>query len=184
MGFEPLPKVWFRIERDKGIERIVIPARRSWFALIFLPIWLVLWSVGGVVVMSQAMAGQDVAFSVVWLILWFFGILFALGWLGWQISGKETLSIEPGALVRGWKLLGFGRQKRYDLTHVKNLSAAAPPFPFAMMQVSVPPFLPMTFGSVKWAYGAATIYACAGLTEAEGEMIVEHLKPKLPIAAQ
>ena len=184
MGFEPLPKASFRVELDKGGERIVIPARRNWFILIFLPIWLALWTAGGGVVISQALSGQDVAFSIIWLIFWLFGILFAGGWLGWQVSGKEVLSIEPGALVRGWRVLGFGRQKRYDLMHVKNLSAALPPFPYAMMQVSFPPFFPMPFGTVKWAYGPATIYAGAGLTEAEGEMIVERLKTKLPIASQ
>ena len=184
MAFEPLPNARFRVESERGVERIVIPAGRNWFILIFLPVWLIGWSAGGVAAFTQAMSGEDTGFLVIWLAFWAVGMLFAISWLGWQLSGKEILWVEQGALVRGWSMFGVGRHKRYDLAQIRNLSAGTPPFPFTMMSVSYPPFFPMTFGSVKWNYGAATIYAGGGLTEAEGSMIVERLSPKLPLAAR
>jgi hypothetical protein len=83
-------------------------------------------------------------------------------------------------LVRGWSILGLGRSKRYDLNHVEDITGAAPPFPYGMMRVSYPPFLPAFFGSVKWNYGAATVHAASGLSEAEGKMVAERLRARMP----
>jgi hypothetical protein len=184
MNFEPLPDARFRVESDAGVERIVIPAGRNWFVMLFLPVWLLGWSAGGISAFAQIMAGEDVGFLLVWLTFWAVGMIFAISWLGWQLSGKEILFVERGALVRAWRMPGFGREKRYDVAKVKNLSACSAPFPYSMMRVSSPPFFPMTFGSVKWNYGASTIFAGAGLSEAEGEMIVDRLKARLPAGAR
>lgn len=179
-GFEPLSKPKFRVETSGAGERIVIPAGRNWFVMLFLPFWLVMWTIGGIAAMTQAFSGNDTGFLLVWLCFWAVGWLFAATWLGWQATGKEMLSIEGGALVRGWSILGAGRQRKYDLAHVEDLATCTPPFPYNLMRVSYPPFFPISFGPLKWNYGAATIYAGGGLSEAEARMVVEHLQSRLP----
>lgn len=181
MAFEALPKERFQIESVEGGERIVIPAKRNWFVAPFLVFWLTMWTVGGVMAMTQALNGD--LFLVIWLIFWAGGWLFAASWLGWQFTGQETLAVRHGALERGWSMLGYKRTKRYDASQVKNLSSASAPFPYSMMLVSCPPFVPVTFGSVKWDYGAATLCAAQGLSEAEGAMVVERLRRWLPVGA-
>ena len=179
-GFEPLPKPRFQVVSDCGVENIVIPAARNWFILLFIPVWLTGWTFGGIAAMHDLVFGAGGAFLAVWLAFWLVGWLFAASWLGWNISGQETLSIEGGALVRGWKLLGLGLTKRYELAQVSGLTSGTPPFPYGIMKVSYPPFFPMTFGPLKWNYGAATVYAAAGLSEAEAAMIVDRLSARMP----
>ena len=179
-GFEPLRKPSFRLEAHQGSERIVIPARKNWSALPFLGIWLIGWTAGGITMISDATSGGGDFDLLLFLLPWLLGWLFAAIWISWQLSGKEFLAVEGGALVRGWSVLGLGRSKRYDLNHVADVEGATPPFPYGMMRVSYPPFLPAFFGSVKWNYGPATIYAASGLSEAEGKMIAERLRARMP----
>ena len=182
LSFEPLAKPRFHVEFRHGAETVVIPAKRNWFTMIFLAVWLAGWSAGGVAAFSQALSGNDVGFLTIWLLFWFLGMVFALSWLGWQVSGREMLSVRNMGLVYRWEFLGMGREKNYELALVKNIAVGTTPFPYGMMQISVPPFFPMFFGSVKWNYGAKTIYAASGLTEAEGAMVVERLSAILPAA--
>jgi len=182
--FEPLPEAHFRIEQVQGVQKIIIPARRNWFVLLFLPFWLVIWTIGGVMAMYQLIAGPggEQVFLTIWLLGWAAGWLFAASWLGWNISGREELAITGGALVRGWRLLGLGREKRYDLAQVRGLSIGTPPFPYGQMRITYPPFLPMTFRPLKWNYGASTVYAASGLSEGEADMILTELQKRIPAA--
>jgi hypothetical protein len=179
-GFEPIPEPRFRIINEGVTQRIVIPATRNWFILLFIPVWLTFWTIAGIAAVAGVISGQDRGFLIIWLVFWVIGWLFAASWLGWNVSGKETLAIEGNALIRGWRLLGFGRQKRYDLARVTDIATGTPPFPYSVMKVSYPPFFPMTFGPLKWNYGASTIYAAGGLSEAEAGLIANILRSKLP----
>ena len=183
-AFEPLPKAHFRLETSEGVPKIIIPARRNWFVLIFIPFWLAIWTVGGMAAFYDLLAnpGSPRLFLTIWLIGWAIGWLFAASWLGWNISGREELSVTNDALVKGWRVLGFGREKRYDLSQIRGLSVGTPPFPYGQMRISYPPFLPMTFGPLKWNYGASTVYAASGLSEGEAEMILVELQKRLPVA--
>jgi hypothetical protein len=42
----------------------------------------------------------------------------------------------------------------------------------------------MKSGAVRFDYGARTIYAAAGLDAAEGQMIVDRLKKRLPAGVE
>ena len=50
-------------------------------------------------------------------------------------------------------------------------------WPSRMQQV---PFARVRQGAIKFDYGAQTFYAASSADEAEGRMIVEWLRPKLP----
>lgn len=179
-SFEPVSAPRFFVQSIGLGEQIVIPAGRNWFVLLFLPFWLVMWTAGGVAAMTQAASGEDTGFLLVWLAFWAVGWLFAATWFAWQLAGREVLSIDGGALTHAWSIFSMGRTKRYDLKHVADLAAITPPFPYGMMRVSYPPFFPVRSGPLKWNYGAATIYAAGGLTEAEAKMIAERLRTRLP----
>jgi hypothetical protein len=52
------------------------------------------------------------------------------------------------------------------------------------MQLQVPFLNVGRTGSVKFDYGPRTIYAAAGLDDAEGRLIVEQLSRRLPASAR
>ena len=178
--FEPLSKPRFKVESKEGFERIVIPAAKSWFALLFLVVWLTGWTFAGIAAIAEAFSGRDTGFLIAWLCGWTLGWLFAGSWIGWQVSGKEILAVQGEALVRGWSIFSVERLKRYDLAHVEDLSTTTPSLPYGAMRLSYPPFFPLPMGPLKWNYGAATVYAAAGLTEAEAKLIAERLRARMP----
>jgi hypothetical protein len=181
--YEPVPTARFRLEKVEGTERIIVPAARSIFLMLFLSLWLVGWAFGFSAALFSVVNGEGGLFLIVWLLLWTLGGLFAASIVVWQFSGREYLAIEKGALLHGWKMAGFSRERHYDLAHVSNLRANESVFPLSwMFRPTFPPFFPTMFGAVKWNYGSKTFQAAMGASEVEGEMIVESLNSRMPVA--
>lgn len=185
-GFEPLLSARFNVDIVDGAEVFAIPAGRNWFVIPFLAVWLTMWTFGGIMAITQAMAGD--AFLAIWLAFWALGWVFAASWIGWQIGGRTLLSAKDGAFVYRWKMPLVSRTKRYDASQIRNFGAGDMPWSFGgwganMMRSSYPPFTPMQVGSIKFDYGARTVRVAPGLDEAEARMIVQRLRPKLPASA-
>ncbi len=170
----------FRIEQGPWGERIRIRARHRVFALPFLILWISLWTLGGIAAFVEfARTGEP--FLATWLIIW------ALSWLvvaliiAWMITGSEILRVSTGDLEIGHSLLGWMRVRTYRGAEIGHLSASeSPPF-YAQFYPQIP-FMRAQSGSIKFSYGARTVYAAQGLDEAEGRMIVEWLRRRLPDA--
>ena len=45
--FEPLPEARFKIEFVDGMEAITFHASRNWFSILFIGVWLTIWTFGG-----------------------------------------------------------------------------------------------------------------------------------------
>ncbi len=170
-----------------GVEQIVVKAQRNWFFIPFLSFWLVMWTIGGIAVITQLFGGGEQSlFLIVWLAFWAVGWAFGASWLGWQLNGKTILAVDQGALVYRWRMPFVSRAKHYDASQIRNLAGSEQGgffAVFAIMQPAYPPFYPAQTGSVKFDYGGRTIRIVPGLDESEGRLIVERLAPKLPASA-
>ena len=178
--FEPLRKARFEHEIVDGTEWVVARALRNWFVLPFLSIWLIGWTLGGALAMSQWIAGEERVFLSLWLVGWALGWCFAVSWIGWQINGRTMTSVQAGAIVYRWKIFSYARTKEFDATQVRHLRASSTAWPWNFTRPSQPPFYPGSAGSVKFDYGAREVSIMPGLDEAEGRMIAEWLAKRLP----
>jgi hypothetical protein len=176
--YEPVGKARFRVEQIDGGEQIVIDAPRPMFAMLFLPIWLTVWTIGGAAAFYQVITAFD-PFLAIWLCMWALGWVTAAGTLLWMFTGAETMRVTGGDLEIAHRALGFSRRWLYQGSQIRDLAVARQSaWPFATLwQV---PFLRMArSGSLKFSYGPRAVYAAAGLDEAEAQLIVERLDRRL-----
>ena len=179
----PVPAMRTAVSDGPDGLTFVVPSRRQWFAMLFLPVWLVGWLFGEVFAVRGLISGKGPSlFLLVWLTMWTLGGgLALLGWL-WMLAGRERLVVKPGVLVHRLELFGLHRTREYDLSQVRNL------------KVSPESFNPWNMGSsfrmwglgggvVSFDYGARTIRVAASVDEAEGRMIVNRIQERYAIAA-
>lgn len=177
--YETVKPPRFEVEQTAGGERIRVRIRRNVFALLFLPVWLVLWTIGGIAAMTELARGGE-PFLAVWLCFWAVAELAVILSLAWLIWGAELIGVIGGDLEIGQRLFGLTRSRLYRGRDVRDLAAAeAPPF-YAQTQFAIPFMMKPRWGAVKFNYGGRTIFIAQGLDEAEGRMIVERLRRRLP----
>ena len=174
-------------ERIDGVEQIRIPMRRNWFVLLFLSFWICGWTVGGLAATAQ-LSQQFDWFLVFWLGGWLLGWVFAAATIGSQLAGAQIIRVAGRDLEMS---IGVGRLRRrrlYRGDRIRNLDSSDPnPMGWEWWQRGgQSPFGVFGHqhqGAIKFDYGAETIYAASSATEAEGRMIVDWLKPRLPRSA-
>lgn len=182
MRYEPIAEARFAVEQTPEGEQIRVKAQRQVFVLLFLPVWLAFWTLGGIAAGWQLITNFN-PFIAVWLCGWAAGWVFAAGTLLWMFTGSQTLRVAGGDLEIAHHALGWSHRWLYEGRRIGNLRVAdQPAWPYRFQwQV---PFLKSRSGSVKFDYGARTVYAAPGLDDAEGRMIVERLARLLPAASR
>lgn len=184
MRYEEPAKPRFRIEQDGAQEWVRIPARRQWFALPFLAVWLTMWTAAGVAVFYQ-MAAEGHWVLAVWLIFWALGWVFAAGTVIWQIGGAEKLSVSGGDLQHVVQMPGYRKLRVYRGGEMKGLRSVSTGWPsFYPRGVNYPPLFNFPYGAIQFRYGARTIHLAPGTDEAEAAMIVDRLKTRLPAGVE
>jgi hypothetical protein len=115
--------------QETGDLTVSFRRRRSWGTIVFLSVWLLLWTGGGLSAisgLSRATAGEE-AFLLVWLCGWTLGECAAIAIVAWQLRGRESLTVTENDLeVRQ----GFGRfslTKRYETALVRDVAPAHVP---------------------------------------------------------
>jgi hypothetical protein len=172
-----------RIEVVDGAERIRIPMRRNWFAMLFLGFWLTGWTAGGIAAMAAAVT-QVEPFLIVWLCGWAVGWFFAASTLAMQIAGAETIAVTGGDLEIRSGARPFLRTWRYRGDAIRNLQSATPMGdPFNMRSAQIPFWIRPRSGAVRFDYGAETIFLANGVDQPEGREIAAWLARRLPVAA-
>jgi hypothetical protein len=184
--YQPLGRARFVIEPDG--ETIRVPARKQWAALIFLPIWLAGWTVGGgfaiasLVTMLHNAANLGASlFLAFWLCGWALGWVTAAGSIAWMLAGAETLRVVGGDLEIAQRIGPWARRKLYQAGEIRDLRAGISDTAATYRPASL--FGGGRSGSVQFRYGARTVRVASGLDEAEGAMIVDTLRPRLPRTA-
>ncbi len=167
------------IEESQGGLRIVIPARRNWFILLFLAVWLVGWAFGelsaiGVLFdvgpMRTGRRSAPSAFLAFWLLGWTFGgAAAAYTWL-WNLCGREIVRIDGAALAISREPIPFPRSREFDWTQVRNLRVSP----------SLRPRQNFSPGTIAFDYGARTHGFGRGLDEAEAQMLIDAIARRFP----
>ena len=169
---------------DEGVAfEVRITARKQWFLLLFLPVWLAGWTAGGIAafrqLFSKGIGEEGGMFLLIWLVGWAFGEVFAgYAWV-WNALGKEIVRAGSGLLTIKRDILGLGRVRSFQTMEISDLRAAG--F-FGNTQSSSP-------GMAPWGMSGGTIaFDCRGTTnrfgiqleEREAREVVERLRPHLP----
>ena len=98
---EPKPPRFTR-ETIPGGYQFIIPARKNWFVIPFLFVWLTGWTLGGVAAITQVVNGEG-GFLLVWMIFWAVAWLFVLSQLTYMLVGKEFVRCTHGDISIGYK---------------------------------------------------------------------------------
>lgn len=161
--------------------RLVIPYSRSWFVIGFLGFWLCAWAVAEVLIPLRFLEGEAPPggwlLMVVWFVVWTVaGVLAVYAWL-WQVMGKEIVTVREGRLTFRRDVGGFGLDKVYDLSEVRELRAE--PVAFDPMDFSTALQLwGIGGGAITFDYEGKTRRFGIGLDETEARQAVAAIKKR------
>ncbi|NYE60837.1 hypothetical protein FHW58_001989 [Duganella sp. 1224] len=175
-----------RFQAESTIDgfRVVIPASRNWFSILFFGAWLCGWAVGETRVAGQLLDPVNkpaTAFSLFWLICWTLGGIYVFGSILWQFAGREVLTANSLALTYRIEMFGVGVNRSYSASDIKNLRtteyAVAPNW---SQRGTFPPLFGSGRGLIAFDYGTRTIRIGSSLEEAEAKALLTSLLPHLP----
>jgi len=168
-----------QVERTGLGLAITIPARKNWFAIPFLLFWLIGWLFGEVTVTAELLANNPNTpdlFLVVWLLMWTMGGGFAIVALFWMLAGKHIITQLPGFLRVENKVFGWGTQKDYDISKIRNFR------PLNLTKSSLFSFgwnmelWGFGKGHIAFDYGMKTIKIAPFIDEPEAQYIIEKFR--------
>lgn len=168
-----MPKPRIIIDENAPSAAIRIRARRPLLALIFFALWLLVWTAGG----ALAVIGLFQHFSAslcLWLGGWAAGWIFVATTLAWMLIGSETLRVVGDDLELGVRIGPWVGRKLYAIRRIENLRAIVRPTPPSRRRLPFP--RAARRGRLQFNYGPRAIHAAHGLTQAEGELVLERLK--------
>lgn len=161
--------------------RIMIPTKKNWFAILFLPCWLVGWLFGEVEVSALLItgkSGEQTLFLVFWLLLWTLGGGFALLALLWQLAGKQVIMLQPGFLSVENKIFQWGTKKTYDLSLIKNVRLAYGSKNSIFSASWGMEYWGFGKGHIAFNYGMKTINIAPFIDEPEAQYLIGKLNEK------
>ena len=161
--------------------RITIPAKKNWFMLLFMLVWLTGWTLGevsGVInVWTAVSRGQTGGFMVFWLLGWTIAGTYMLLGVLWQIAGQEIIQIVDGSFEIRYAIGDLGTAKRYALTDIKSLRVS-PAAPLSIWNSRRNQSLFGEPGTLAFDYGSRTIRFGRSVDEAEAKQIVASLQTR------
>ena len=167
-------------ETPRGLE-IVIPAKRNWFVMLFLAAWLCGWLAGEIMVPTtffpNAPDSGALLFVGAWFVMWTIGGGFAIYIFLWSLVGRELILLSASRLSLKHDVLGLGRLREYEVTHVSDLRVSPStynPFDFR----SGLRFWGIGGGVIAFDHGAATVRFGAALEEGEAKSIVARMQSR------
>ena len=117
--------------------------------LIFLPIWLIGWTIGGGAAIMQltSVQGYEAWFLLVWLCGWLAGELFALYAFLWLAFGYEIIKLEHRNLSIKRSIFGYGPTENYETQKITNLRASG----------FFAPMMSWSHGMAQWGLSGCTV---------------------------
>jgi hypothetical protein len=163
-----------------GVELHIL-AKRDWGSLIFVPVWLIFWTFGGLTAMKWVIhpgPSTPRAFISLWLVGWLLGEVWAIySWL-WAAFGKEIVTIKEGSLNVRRDVLGYGWTRSFPIGSVGNLRASGV-FPADSYWANLLIQMRLSGGTVGFDSQGRTQKFGIQLTESEAQEVVRELKPHL-----
>ncbi len=158
--------------------KIEIPAKKSWFAIIFISFWMGGWAIGEILAIRKIfypyLSLKADAFLLFWLAAWTAAGLHALYALLWNLIGKEIITIKRGIIKIEKSVLGIGRKKSFEIKFIKNLDIN--PTPTVGIFALNSNLSGSKIGKIKFNYGMKTIKFANEIDETEAKMIIEKMK--------
>jgi hypothetical protein len=169
------------VERDNGIA-IHIRAPRHLWLLIFLPVWLVPWTFGGISALLVLAAGEapegPPGFLALFLCFWLIAEVFALYVMLWMAFGKEVVTIRNGVLSVKRDVMGCGPTRRMPLSELRNLRASGY-FGFPMTFSYTFRWWGLSGGTIAVDYRGKPYRFGIALDEQQANAVVGELRPHL-----
>ncbi len=169
-------KASYWTEFDARGERLVMPIRRSWKV-----VGGALLGFGYLLFKGHALFGHEPG-----PIEYFFftalaglAIYLVINVIA-SLLTREVIQIGHGELIHGWRLIGLRREKRYQLSKIRQLSAGLEE-DSAKLDKLVSPLSDFgKAGVVNFYYRGTKIGLGAGLDEAHGQQVVEWIARRAP----
>jgi hypothetical protein len=185
-----------------GIQASV-PARRNWFAVLFLCAWLGGWAVGELSAIGQLFHikmgffsnslksgshSDPQMFLTFWLAMWTIGGAVAFASVVWMLFGREIIGIEGGDLIYCVEALGIRRTRAFASDKVARLRGVEIDTSIRSRRsgsnwLRVPALYGEGAGSVAFDYGARAYRVGVSLDEAEARLLIQQMRPWLPDGA-
>jgi hypothetical protein len=168
---DPLARGRASVERGADGLRIEIPAKRVWPLLAFLLLWISFWTFGAGLAVVDLVNGGDDTGGVIFLFLWLGGAALAGGvvvWvLGWNLFGREILTVAGGELVVERRAGPYHSEKRFARDRIVRLRSD-PKGSESQWDI-----WGVTGGSIVLDYGSRTHRFASKLDEAESAQLCE-----------
>jgi hypothetical protein len=162
-------------------DEIHIAAKKEWWSLVFLPVWLAGWTFGGITAMKWILhpgPSTPRAFISLWLLGWALGESWAVYQWFWTAFGKEIVQIKEGNITIKRDILGRGRSRSFPIGSVTNLRASGI-FPSSSYWDNYLVQMRLLGGTVAFDSQGRTQRFGIQLTETEAQHVVQELKPYL-----
>jgi hypothetical protein len=129
MDFAPPPAPGPRMQEVGDRLIVFFRPRRSWGTLVFLTVWLLGWTAGGLFAAAQlpTASSGEAAFLLFWLCGWVLGECTVVGVISWRLFGRESLAVTREELEVRRCIGRFASVKRYDAARVRDIKAARVP---------------------------------------------------------
>jgi hypothetical protein len=162
-----------RFSTDEGPDGLVIgiPHPRNWFTILFLPVWLSLWTVGEVSVGRDVLFnGRHDPFTLTWLLFWSAAGPYVLLWWLWSLFGTTIVIVGTDRLTLRRKMLGVQHSREYSASsihgfHFREAAGAG---------------RSRTSSAIQFSYGGRTVSFASDLDFTEGEQIIRLITARLP----
>ena len=136
--------------------QISIASKKIWPLLLFLPVWLAFWTVGGVLTVRSLLgphSGPPALYVVLWLVLWAVAELgVAYAWL-WNAFGKELVTVRHSDLVMKRDILGLGRSRAFSVSEISHLRTSGPFGSFLLGWAGILNYWSLTGGMIAFESG-------------------------------
>lgn len=112
------------ISEKQGNLSIIITPKVVPLKQTFLFTWVVFWTIGGFIVLSQffyEQTSETLTFLVIWMAFWLYFEYVGLYALLWRKFGFEKILIKNGKLHYKRDVKGRGKTRIYDIDFIRNL---------------------------------------------------------------
>lgn len=183
MDFVQPSKPRFLIDENAEGLRVVLPARRNWFVIVFVLCWLGGWAFGEGFALNTLLhgkAGGGALFLFFWLCAWTVGGILAAYSVGWMLKGQEIVVARqfPPSLQVQREIFGIRlRSQNFDANQIGRLRVASEKW--SQFDLNYQKRWIGGINNIAFDYGARTHYFGAGLDDAEARIVVDALLKRL-----
>ncbi len=174
-----------------GLLTIIIPAPKSpnlLFSIVWLIFWAItfLWAVKFGILLSLVIISEQAGavtikslfvplFFTFWLFMWGAAGFRSIKDVVWHLFGREELEFSDYLVTLRRSMLGRGRSRSYQVTHIERLRVDCSPISGSQRFFSGTEVTCLAFD-----YGADTIRFGVGIKEAEARHILERIHEYFP----